>query len=82
MQFIVLIGASGAGKTTVARAIGQRYAEEVDVFHFDSIGVPSVAQMTAEYGSGETTALSLDQSVDHVMSWLRATPNSSQSSQI
>ncbi len=53
MQFVVLIGASGAGKTTIARAIGQRFADTVAVFHFDSIGVPSPEQMVAECGSGE-----------------------------
>ena len=53
MGFIVLIGASGSGKTTIAGAIAQRYAGEVDVFHFDRIGVPSVEQMIVEHGSGE-----------------------------
>jgi hypothetical protein len=48
-----LIGASGAGKTTIANAIRSRYPEEFDVFHFDRIGVPSADRMTAEYGSGE-----------------------------
>jgi adenylate kinase family enzyme len=53
MQFVVLIGASGSGKTTIARAIAQRYADVVDVFHFDGVGVPSAKQMIAEFGSGE-----------------------------
>src|ERR1700733_1456836 len=53
MQFVVLIGASGSGKTTIAHAISQRHADDVEVFHFDAIGVPSAKQMTAEYGSGE-----------------------------
>jgi shikimate kinase len=53
MRFVVLIGASGSGKTTIARAIAQSYADDVDVFHFDRIGVPSADQMIAEYGSGE-----------------------------
>jgi adenylate kinase family enzyme len=52
MRFVVLIGASGSGKTTIARRIAQRYADDVDVFHFDGIGVPSAGQMIAEYGSG------------------------------
>ena len=53
MQFVVLIGASGSGKTTIACAIAQRYADDVEVFHFDGMGVPSAKQMIAEYGSGE-----------------------------
>lgn len=53
MAFVILIGASGSGKTTIARAIASRYSGEVQVFHFDHIGVPSAQQMTAEYGSGE-----------------------------
>ena len=53
MQFVVLIGASGSGKTTIARAIAQRYADDVEVFHFDRIGVPSARRMITKYGSGE-----------------------------
>jgi hypothetical protein len=52
-QFVVLIGASGSGKTTVARAIAQRHAGDVEVFHFDHIGVPSADRRIAEFGSGE-----------------------------
>lgn len=54
MEPVILIGASGAGKTTIARAIAERYRDEVEVFHFDSVGVPPVEQMIAERGSGET----------------------------
>ena len=53
MPFVVLIGGSGAGKTTIARAIAERHADEVDVRYFDRIGVPSVERMTREYGSPE-----------------------------
>ncbi len=53
MPFVVLIGAAGSGKTTIARAIAQRYPDAVQVFHFDRIGVPPVEQMIAEHGSGE-----------------------------
>jgi shikimate kinase len=53
MRFVILIGASGSGKTTIARAIAERYADEVEVFYFDQIGVPSAKRMITEYGSGE-----------------------------
>ncbi len=53
MQFVVLIGASGSGKTTIARAIAQLHADNVEVFYFDRIGIPSEEQMIAECGSGE-----------------------------
>ena len=53
MQFVILIGASGSGKTTIARAIAERYADDVEVFHFDQIGAPSAKRMITEYGSGE-----------------------------
>jgi RNase adaptor protein for sRNA GlmZ degradation len=53
MQFVVLIGASGSGKTTIARAIEQRCVDDVEVFYFDRIGVPSAKRMITEYGSGE-----------------------------
>ena len=53
MRFVILIGASGSGKTTIARAIAQRFASDVEVFHFDHIGVPSAERMRAEHGSEE-----------------------------
>jgi hypothetical protein len=53
MPLVILIGASGSGKTTIARAIQKRYADSVDVFLFDQIGVPSIEQRIVEYGSGE-----------------------------
>jgi adenylate kinase family enzyme len=53
MSFVVLTGASGSGKTTIAKAIGSRYAPNVEVYHFDQNGVPPVEQRVREYGSGE-----------------------------
>jgi dephospho-CoA kinase len=53
MPLVILFGASGSGKTTIARAIEDRYSEHIEVFYFDRIGVPPVEQMIAEYGSGE-----------------------------
>jgi dephospho-CoA kinase len=53
MPLVILIGASAAGKTTIAKAIEARHGDEADVHYFDRIGVPSVEEMIAEYGSGE-----------------------------
>jgi uridine kinase len=53
MPLVILIGASGSGKTTIARRIEDRFAEDVEVFYFDRIGLPSPEKMIAEYGSGE-----------------------------
>jgi hypothetical protein len=53
MPLVVLTGASGSGKTTIARAIEKRCGDTVQVFYFDQIGVPSVARMIAEHGSQE-----------------------------
>jgi len=53
VRFVVLIGASGSGKTTIATAIEQRHGNEVRVYYFDRIGVLPVERMVAEYGSGE-----------------------------
>jgi adenylylsulfate kinase-like enzyme len=54
MSLVVLTGASGSGKTTIAKAIGSRYVPNVDVYHFDRNGTPPVEQMVREHGSGET----------------------------
>jgi shikimate kinase len=53
MAFVILIGASGSGKTAIAHAIASHYSREIQVYHFDHIGVPPAQQMIAEYGSGE-----------------------------
>jgi len=53
MPIVVLIGASGSGKTAIASAIRSRRRTGFNVFHFDQIGVPPVERMIAEYGSGE-----------------------------
>src|SRR5215471_14220565 len=49
---LILTGASGAGKTTLARHFLENYSSRCQVFFFDSIGVPSTADMVADYGSG------------------------------
>jgi signal recognition particle receptor subunit beta len=53
MSLIVLIGASGAGKTTIARAIAERPGTVGKIFFFDSIGIPPVEEMIRQHGSGE-----------------------------
>jgi hypothetical protein len=53
VPLVILIGASGSGKTTIARAIQHRYAGEVKMLYFDRISVPPVEKMVAAYGSGE-----------------------------
>jgi hypothetical protein len=53
MRLVVLTGASGSGKTTIARAIEQRHANLATVLFFDSIGIPPVEQRIAEHGAGE-----------------------------
>ena len=53
MAFVVLVGASGSGKTTIAREIADRYGSAAKVFHFDSIGVPPVEEMIRQHGTGE-----------------------------
>jgi cytidylate kinase len=50
-RLTILTGASGAGKTTIARAFAGRYPEIADVHFFDQIGVPSLEEMTAQFGS-------------------------------
>ncbi|MCY1744991.1 AAA family ATPase [Ensifer sp. SL37] len=52
MPVVVLVGASGSGKTTIAKAIAERFQDAVDVLFFDSIGVPS-AVMVVDHGSVE-----------------------------
>jgi len=49
-SLVVLTGASGTGKTTIALEV-ERAHPEYDVFRFDSIGVPS-AEVMATFGVG------------------------------
>jgi adenylate kinase family enzyme len=53
MAFVILIGASGSGKTAIAHTIASRYSREVQVYHFDHIVVPPAQQMIAEYGQAK-----------------------------
>jgi hypothetical protein len=51
MGIIILTGASGSGKTTIAEKIAEQ-CPEACVFRFDSIGVPSPEKRIAGWGSG------------------------------
>lgn len=53
MHFVILTGASGSGKTAIANKIRQNIGSAVDVFHFDSIEVPSIEKMVEGWGSVE-----------------------------
>ncbi|AYG58849.1 AAA family ATPase [Rhizobium jaguaris] len=53
MSLIILTGASGSGKTAIAEAIARDPARTLAVFHFDSIGVPSLGAMIRDHGSPE-----------------------------
>lgn len=51
--FVVLTGASGAGKTTLAQYVSKLYPADCNVFFFDTIGVPGLDNMIRDFGSGE-----------------------------
>ena len=53
MSLIILTGASGSGKTAIAEAIARDATRKLAVYHFDSIGVPSLDAMTRDHGSPE-----------------------------
>ncbi|WP_245257405.1 hypothetical protein [Methylocapsa acidiphila] len=53
MRLVILTGASGSGKTSIANAIKLERPELAEVLHFDSIGVPSSEAMVTGWGSGE-----------------------------
>ena len=54
MKLLVLTGASGSGKTTIANSVAARELPSAPVvLHFDSIGVPSPERILREYCSPE-----------------------------
>jgi energy-coupling factor transporter ATP-binding protein EcfA2 len=50
-SLVILTGASGSGKTALARAIQQASSAQCEVLFFDSIGVPSAEEMLT-FGDG------------------------------
>jgi chloramphenicol 3-O-phosphotransferase len=53
MRLVILTGASGSGKTTIAERIAATHPETVTVLHFDSVGVPSTSEMVMRWGSSD-----------------------------
>jgi dephospho-CoA kinase len=51
-SLVLLTGASGAGKTTIAQSVQNLRLPSCEVHFFDSIGVPPVEQMRRDFGSG------------------------------
>jgi hypothetical protein len=50
---LIVTGASGAGKTTAVRALEAQALPGVACYYFDSIGVPSLAEMQQRHGGPE-----------------------------
>lgn len=53
MGLVILTGASGSGKTTIAERIERDHTRLARVFRFDRIGVPSPEERVAGWGSGQ-----------------------------
>lgn len=49
---LVVVGASGAGKTTLVAHLAKLGLPGVACYHFDTIGVPSEEEILARFGSG------------------------------
>jgi shikimate kinase len=52
-HILFVIGASGVGKTTAVETLAARRLPELACFHFDSIGVPTLEEMSRAFGSPE-----------------------------
>jgi dephospho-CoA kinase len=48
---LVVTGASGVGKTALVHALEAQAKPGVRCYYFDSVGVPSLSEMMADYGS-------------------------------
>lgn len=54
MNFVFITGASGAGKTFLTQKLDELLNKnDVQIFYFDTIGIPSVHDMIKNYGSCE-----------------------------
>lgn len=59
---LVVVGASGAGKSTLTRGLAALRLPGVVCYAFDTIGVPSAAEIAAQFGDGAAwQAWALDQ---------------------
>lgn len=52
-SLLVITGASGSGKTAIVQALARNPRPGVTYHHFDSVGVPSPAEITSRFGSPE-----------------------------
>jgi hypothetical protein len=50
---VFIIGASGAGKTSVLHELERLCGDRLSCFYFDDIGVPSLDEMVERHGGGE-----------------------------
>jgi len=50
---LVVTGASGAGKSTLVRRLAALGLPGVGCYEFDTIGIPSAAEIAARFGGGE-----------------------------
>ncbi len=48
----MVVGASGAGKTTLVRELEQRSLPDVGCYYFDTIGIPSNEEIVSRFGDG------------------------------
>ena len=53
IRLLVVVGASGVGKTAALRTLEKRGRCATRCYYFDSIGVPNPEAMEREFGSGE-----------------------------
>jgi hypothetical protein len=50
---LVVTGASGAGKSTLFRGLAALGLPGIGCYEFDTIGIPTEAEMAARFGGGE-----------------------------